>query len=183
MRTDPVVTAWAEALFAVAQAEDAVERLDADLRSAVQTVAGHRKLKDTLADQGLAPAQKGALVIEVFGDVLAPTVVGALVALAQAGKHALLPRLAEAFESVSEKARNVAIADVTTAVALEGAQKEKLARRLETVAGKKVVLREHVDEAILGGVVVAMSGRVMDGSVKTRLAKMRERLAGARGEA
>ena len=64
----------------------------------------------------------------------------------------------------------------------EGA-KSGLKEGLAKVAGKDVTIREHVDPEILGGVVVRMGGKVMDGSVRAKLAKMREQMVASRSEA
>lgn len=183
MRTDAAVKAWAGALFSLARAEDAVERVDADLRTAADTLLGHPRLRESLADPRMSPAKKGAVVVEIFGEDLSPIVVGAIVSLVASGKEGLLTRIQDAYTEAREAELNVSIADVTTAVALDGAQAAKLGAKLEKIAGRTVVIREHVDPDILGGVVVRIGGKVMDGSVKAKLAKMRGQLAGSRSEA
>lgn len=183
MKADPLARAWARALFEVARAEDAVEKVDDDIATSVSAVRGHLRLKDALADPALPASRKAAIVAEVLdGEGVSPAVMGVVLSLVFAGKEEILSRVRDAYESVSEEARNVAIADVTTAVQLDDRTRAKLRERLATVAGKDVVLRERVDASILGGVVVRLGGRVMDGSVRGKLTKMREQLVSTRGE-
>ena len=56
------------------------------------------------------------------------------------------------------------------------AQQEKLAKKLATVTGKKVKLRLHEDKSLIGGVVVKIGDKRIDGSVTGRLEKLRREL-------
>jgi F-type H+-transporting ATPase subunit delta len=183
MATDPAVGAWARALFEIAQAEAAVEKVGADLKAAAETIRGHLKLKSALSDPDVPGPAKAAVVHDVLGADVSPVVANAIVTLAQTGKQDLLGRIVEAYETVSEEVRGVAIADVTTAVELTDGLRDKLRKQLAGVAGKEVVLREHVDPQILGGVVVRVGGKIMDGSVASRLAKLKGQMVAARSDA
>ena len=65
---------------------------------------------------------------------------------------------------------------VTTARQLDGGQEEAIRQRISQVLGKNPILHKHVDESIIGGLVVRVGDKVMDASVKTQLKSMRERL-------
>jgi F-type H+-transporting ATPase subunit delta len=55
-------------------------------------------------------------------------------------------------------------------------QQEKLKAKLVSVTGKKVQLRMHRDERLIGGVVVKIGDKRMDGSVQGRLAALSKEL-------
>jgi F-type H+-transporting ATPase subunit delta len=67
-------------------------------------------------------------------------------------------------------------AAVRTAVPLAPDLQEGLRRRLAQVLGRTVLLEPHVDPAILGGIVVQVDSTVYDGSLRTQLKQLRERL-------
>jgi F0F1-type ATP synthase delta subunit len=46
------------------------------------------------------------------------------------------------------------------------------------MGGKLVDLRRRIDASLMGGLLLRMEGRVYDGSVRSRLRALRERLAG-----
>lgn len=177
-----VWAAWGKALYDLAQSAESVEEVDRDLAQAISLISGHSKLRETLADPKIPAKSKGAIVVEVF-DGLSPLVVGAVVALGETGDQNTLPAVYEAYQRTSEEARQVSIADVTTAVPLSDALRAKMLAQLEKTAGRKVVMHESVDGSIIGGVVVRMGGKIMDGSVKSKLVKMREQMAGRGSEA
>ncbi len=66
-------------------------------------------------------------------------------------------------------------AEVKTAVALSDEQAarmtEQLAKRFEA---KEIKLTQVVDEALLGGVVVQANNQILDGSLATKLAAIRQ---------
>ena len=69
---------------------------------------------------------------------------------------------------------------VTTAVPLLAREKEAMIETIEEITGKRVELAEEIDPRIIAGAVVTYSGRMIDGSMATMLARMRERLMAAR---
>jgi F-type H+-transporting ATPase subunit delta len=53
---------------------------------------------------------------------------------------------------------------------------ERLKQLLQKVTGKTVILEQKVDPALIGGLVTRVGGLVFDGSLRTQLANMRQRL-------
>jgi F-type H+-transporting ATPase subunit delta len=74
------------------------------------------------------------------------------------------------------------VAGVVTAVPLTEALAEKLQAELVRLAGKPVLLKSSVDESILGGAIVRMGDKVIDGSIRHKLEELRKRLSGLEDE-
>jgi F-type H+-transporting ATPase subunit delta len=68
-------------------------------------------------------------------------------------------------------------AKVVGASALEPMMIEQIRRRLGTISGKEVVLQQESDPSLLGGLLIELEGKVYDGSVRTQLEKMKQRVA------
>jgi F-type H+-transporting ATPase subunit delta len=66
------------------------------------------------------------------------------------------------------------VAHVTSARELTEAQKRSLVERLERTSGAKVTLECEIDPSLIGGAIVKMDGRIMDGSVRRRLLEIKE---------
>ena len=64
----------------------------------------------------------------------------------------------------------------SSVVALNAQEKERLVKALEHRTGLRFLLEAHVDEAILGGVVVQYRDQILDDSVRTHLRDLRELL-------
>jgi F-type H+-transporting ATPase subunit delta len=71
----------------------------------------------------------------------------------------------------------MAEAEVASAAELTASQKASLQQTLERLTGKKIQAKYSLDPALLGGAVVRIGDTIYDGSVKSRLNKMRARLS------
>ena len=87
----------------------------------------------------------------------------------------LLPIIGELRRMV-EELEGVERVGVSVPMPMSPPQKESLKEMLERRTGKKVVLEETVDPAVLGGLVVRVGSTVYDGSVRTQIEKMKERI-------
>lgn len=88
----------------------------------------------------------------------------------------LLAAIEEEFSKLSNEAQGILIADVTTAEPASADQQQKIADRLADLTGKQVKLRLHEDEKLIGGVVVKIGDRRIDGSVAGRLETLKKEL-------
>jgi len=75
--------------------------------------------------------------------------------------------------------QGVTIAEVTTAEALDPSEQKVVAQQLKRLVGKEVEMRMKVDPAIIGGIVARVGDQLIDGSVVTRLRRLRDRLSQA----
>lgn len=66
--------------------------------------------------------------------------------------------------------------EVTTAVELEPAEAERIRQFVANLVQREVVMSAHVDEAILGGMVIQIGDRLMDGSTRSRLEELRKQI-------
>ena len=89
---------------------------------------------------------------------------------------ALFEAIEESYRELSNEARGILIADVTTAAPVDDAQASSIKTKLESITGKQVELRLHEDKDIIGGVVVKIGDRRIDGSVAGRLESLRKEL-------
>lgn len=68
---------------------------------------------------------------------------------------------------------------VTSAAVLAPNQLDAVVSAFAKLAGREVVPEATTDSDLLGGVIVELEGRVYDGSIRTRLARLAARMAGA----
>ena len=66
--------------------------------------------------------------------------------------------------------------EVTTAVPLEPAEVERIAAFVAELIGREVVVTARVDESILGGLIIQIGDRLLDGSAQSRLNGLRDQL-------
>jgi F-type H+-transporting ATPase subunit delta len=88
----------------------------------------------------------------------------------------LIEDIADGFREAVLAEKGIVVADITTAEPLDKTMQAAVGERLGLMFGKTVELRLHTDPDIIGGLVAQIGDQVIDGSVQTRLRRLRTRL-------
>ncbi|HEV2127481.1 MAG TPA: ATP synthase F1 subunit delta [Thermomicrobiales bacterium] len=88
----------------------------------------------------------------------------------------IIPEIVQGFDEALLAEQGIVLADVTTAEAIDPSMQEAVRERIGELVGKRVQLRMHTDPDIIGGLIARIGDEVIDGSVQTRLRRMRARL-------
>ena len=177
MATSDAAAAYARALFELAVLADSVDATDESMASVVAAVRGSIDLREALVSTGVPAETKRGILREIFGDSVTPEALAITTAVVERGQVGLLGEVAAAFRDIAEKERGVVVAEVTTAIPLDDALRASVSKKLAASLGRRVSLRERVDAGIVGGIVIKVAGRVLDGSVSSQLEGMRKALA------
>ncbi len=168
---------YAQAAFQLAVERQDLERWLRDLRTVV-ALGRDETVARLLESPKFAFTDKVKLLSGRLGD-MHPLVMNLLLVLIQKGLLALLPDIYAEFEDLADEYRGVAVAEVTTAVELDEAERKRLAERLSEVIGKQVVVRAKVDPAVVGGIVARFGDKLLDASTRHRLEALKKQIAGA----
>jgi F-type H+-transporting ATPase subunit delta len=87
-----------------------------------------------------------------------------------------LPEIVSCYRRLLNEARGRVEAKAVAASPLEQAMIDRLRRVLQGIAGKEVVLQQETDASLIGGVLIQLGDKVYDGSVRTQLEKMKQRI-------
>lgn len=153
---------------AFAQWSDALAfsaRVAADPQAAA--LLGHPRLDDADAVALLSP--EGAGAGQAFADFLA--------LLAENRRLPLLPEIAGQFEQLRADAERIVRARVTSASELPAGELEGIRAALKKRFGREVELETAIDQALIGGAVIAAGDVVIDGSLRGKLARLQSALA------
>ncbi len=175
-----VARRYAQALLDLAEERAQAHELREALAAAQRQLAPGSELLAALDNPALPAERQQALVAAVWpapggsAEELVARLLGLLVARRRV---ALLPAVVEAYGELWNARHGVVAARALSAAPLEAQQRQALHAALRGLTGREVDLTADVDPQLLGGVVLEMEGRVYDGSVRSRLAALRERLA------
>jgi len=92
--------------------------------------------------------------------------------LADERKLDLLDQIVDEYQERLDRyhgVEGVEVVDVTTAIPLEAEETEKITERLEKALGKPVMVKASVDPDIIGGIVIRIGDRLIDGSLRHQL--------------
>jgi F-type H+-transporting ATPase subunit delta len=164
---------YARAVYDIALEENGLERWQSDLQRIVGA-SGDEKFLAVLESPKIKFEEKSRLLSQLGGiNPLALNLVRLLVAR---GGINMLDDIAAEYKHLVDDYRGIETAAVITAVPLDKEDQEKLAEELGARAGKKIQLESAVDPSIIGGIVVRVGGRLLDGSTRSRLIALRKNL-------
>jgi F-type H+-transporting ATPase subunit delta len=168
---------YAEALADVAIAHNQVDQIDHEVRVFAETIGSTGELHDLFASPIVSLSDKRR-VLDALIDRVA---VGQMTAnlLRTMLSHYRLHYLAavyEQFRREMNERKGLVVAEVTTASEVGASEQERLGITLEKMTGKRVEFKFRTDPSLIGGVVTRIGSVVYDGSVRTQLREINERL-------
>jgi len=171
---------YSTALFRMAVKRNEVDEVAASLATVTEAVAQSPELMTVLHHPRISRERKKQLLKQVFENRVRADVEHFLILLVDKDRAEIIPNVARQFGILLDEHRRETDAEAITAVALTDAQKEALRQRLQAATGYSVRLTTRVDEKILGGLIVRVGDRLIDGSSATQLQMMREQLRRAK---
>ncbi len=176
MADDALIDGYAQALFAVANAEGVLSKVEDELYAFGKALGQHTDLREALTDAALPAENKKAVVHDVLGDRANPVTVSLLGFVIDAGRAREIPKIVEELARMASAEREHALAEVRSAVELTAQQRERLAKALSQATGREVDVKVVVDPSVIGGVVARVGDEVFDGSIANRLEDAKQAL-------
>lgn len=171
-----IVRRYAEALFNAASKADMIDGIESDLGLITYTFETSPSLMEAFKSP-LVPAEvKRNIMRDIFADKVHEITLSYLDLLIDKRREEVILGTEEEYISLANEARGMLIADVTTAVKLIEDEESALKAKLSKMTGKSIQLQKIVDPSIIGGVIVRIEDRVIDGSIKGQLAALKEEL-------
>lgn len=167
---------YAEAVFQIAQRDGTVEEWLEQLDRVAAAVSNDEVVR-RLEDPAVPFAERHAAFRALFkAEMLAP-LYSLLGMVLRRRRLELLPGIAREYRALYNRNAGIVEATATSAGKLDEGEVKALRARLEEMTGARVELRLAIDPALLGGVQVRMGDQLLDGSVRGRLERLRERIA------
>jgi F-type H+-transporting ATPase subunit delta len=174
-----VARRYATALADVAMARGEAREVQEELSAWESMTAANADLLEVFRNPTIPYEQKrdvlGALVSRAH---VRPTTANFLHVLLRNQRLTDLSEINKRFARELDDRSGVVVAQVTTARPVPAQVQEGLSERLSNLTGRRVRLQFAVDEELIGGVTTRIGSTVYDGSVRTQLQEIRQRLAG-----
>jgi len=167
-------------LFAVAEGADLLDRVQQELHQLRDLMEEAPELRQVLEHPRMDESRKKELVARVLGDRVSELAIDFLSLLIDKKRaDALVPAIEE-FDRLLDEARGIQRAEVRSAVPLPDDLAGTLTLRLNELTGRQVILSRVVEPELIGGLVIHVAGRLIDGSIASHLDTVRDRLHQAR---
>jgi F-type H+-transporting ATPase subunit delta len=167
---------YARALLGLSQRLGDLEKTHQDLEGISRIFEGDPRVRRFFEAPNIARAEKEAFLEKRWKPKLNRNVYGLLVLLLRRRRFDHLVAIAAEFHKIAEEAQGITRAVVRTAVPISDRQADVLRRALNRSTGRKITLTREVDPALLGGAVLSLDHKVIDGTLATHLWRIRRQL-------
>ncbi len=175
MRAESVALNYAEALFALGEKEDRAVAYGELFQALAEAVALSPKVQAILMSPKVAKGAKADLLAASLRGAPTPFVLF-LRAVVKRGRQGLLSEIAVQYESLLDTKFNRTRAVITMVREGDTALRDAIVAALANATGKEVIADFQIDSSLLGGAVIRVGDRVLDGSLRRRMSRLRRHL-------
>ena len=181
MRDTTIARNYAHALLALARKADDLAAWGRMIDDVANAIDRDDRLRRFLAAPQISADQKNAVLSKAFEDRAPRLFLRYLQRLVKNRRQMLIPEIANEYRDLVDEVEGRVHAQVTLAKPVDEEQRAVIARYLTNTLGRPVVPQVRINPNILGGIVVRVGDRVMDGSVRRRLGILRNRMVARLG--
>jgi F-type H+-transporting ATPase subunit delta len=170
---------YAQALLSLAQSSNLTDEFGGNATSIVDTLNASSELQQFLENPFTRADAKKAVLKNIFGGQVHPLMENFLMLLVDRGRIMFLGGVCEQYQVLLRKLKGIVLAEVTSAVELNDAQKDQVKQQVQRMTGATAVeIATKIDSELLGGMVIKAGSQVVDASLKGQLRQISLRLAG-----
>ena len=167
---------YARAIFELAVEEDNLIKYGEELAAVKNDLFSNDQAVSFFSNPQIEAKAKKDLLRKCFEGEISDTVMNFLLLLVDKRRIGIFSAIESEFVNLSNEEQGIQIADVTSIGALSRTQQSQLQKKLSALTGKKIQLRLHEDKKILGGLIVKIGDKRIDGSVAGKIQAMRQEL-------
>lgn len=173
---DKIQRVYADALFQVGSENNLLDAFFGELKELSKLLSQEPGFVKLICAPTVSNEEKSKVLSATFEGRLDTNIYNFIRILSDNGRFDKLPLIADEFFRMYNEHNNILEVTATTSIAMSDGLKQKLAARLSAVSGKRIVLTEKLDPAILGGIVLSYGNTRLDASVKNKLEKMKAQI-------
>ena len=167
---------YAQAILDIVKVEGHGDEVEDELFRFARSYESSDELRNALSDEQIPAAKRQAIVEDLLGGKVTGTTTQLISMVVGSGRARDLPAIVDKLVARASSAKNLAVAEVRSAIPLTPDQETRLAAALANATGKQVNLKVVVDPSVLGGLVATVGDTVIDGTVRTRIEQLKSRL-------
>lgn len=172
-----VAKRYASALFDIAFEEQTYEKIKDELNFILDCLKSEPQLYQLLKSPLIAIQEKKDIIFSIFNNRVSQEVFNFLRIIIDKRREGHIEAIVNEYQALADRVKNKVDAVAITAVPMDKQDLLKLQANLSMSSGKNVQLQNQIDPTVIGGVLVKIGDKVIDGTVKSRLAQMQEQLS------
>lgn len=169
---------YGDALFETAMDRDKVDALYEEVQALTLILKDNPQLTVLLNNPQVVKEEKVAVMHQIFSGKVEEELMGFLSIIVEKDRQNDMIPIFEYFTDRVREYKKIGTATVTSAVELKSGQKAALEKKLlATTPYVEFEMHYQVDPALIGGMVIRIGDRVVDGSIRTRLYELKRELS------
>jgi len=176
----PLAITYATALFELAEEQHVTAQIGQELEEIAGIMAAEPKLGVILSDPGISKQDRAGTLQRLFEGRVSVLLMKFLNLLNEKGRLNKLAEIAGAFAAILEEKSGRVEVDVTVAVELNEPTLAAVGQRVSAALKREAVVHQYVDENIIGGLILRVQDKLIDGSVRAQIAALRQEMLEAR---
>ncbi len=166
-----IAARYATAVFELAKEGDMISALESDLDGLAAALDASAEFQALIASPVYSRDEQGAAIGAIASKMqLSDMMRNTLSLMAAKRRLFVLPQLIAALRAAIAEDKGEVTAEVTSAKALTKAQSTKLTKSLAASLGKDVAINATVDDSLIGGLIVKVGSKMIDTSIRSKLA-------------
>ncbi|MFQ5550188.1 MAG: ATP synthase F1 subunit delta [Gemmatimonadales bacterium] len=179
MRETTIARNYAEALFVVGEKHGLTEKFADLIEGVAGAIEADVRIRIAMESPRVPKRTKQDVLRKALSGRAPDEFIRFLAAVVKRGRQGIIPLISAEYLRLVDEKFNRIHAGVTLAREADESLQHEIRDKLSDVLGKKVIPHYRVDDEILGGLVVRVNGRTMDGSLRRKLKTLRRKLLSA----
>ncbi len=177
MIEESLAKGYAKALFEVAEERGGADDIEKDLDGIKNLLGTNRKFRDILYHPSITRTEKKDIIDKIIAPLCSSKwVKNLLYILVDKRRERMLDYLPDVFKGVAKQIKGVVSIKVQTAIPLAEDRLANLQKSLKKLTKKKVVIETEVNKDIIGGMIIRIENKIIDGSVINHLKNLKKNL-------
>ena len=168
---------YGDALFSLSVEENKTDEFIDEITQLLVVLKQEEDFSKLMNHPRVSVEEKITLVKEIFTGRISKELVGFLTLVVTKGRYAEIQNILQYFLDSAKEFKGIGVAYVTTPLELSMQQKDAVEQKLLTTTNyQKMEMNYLIDESLVGGMQIRIKDRVVDSSIRTKIAKMQQSL-------
>lgn len=176
MAANEITRVYAKSLVDVGQEKGILDQLDDEIKTISQIVNEDEKLKLFLTSPSISKGSKKEFIRKVFSNNLSEYTINLLNVLIENDRQGYISDISEYMGVLIDEINNRQTVALVSAIEIDNTLKEKLKTELNKKLQQDIRFRDEVDPDILGGIVIKIGDKVINGSLLKDLNNIKKSL-------
>lgn len=169
---------YGDALFELAMETGQMDSLFEEAKRLLEIIRTNGDLEKIMNHPKIVIEEKQKIIEDIFKDRASREMIGLMLMIIAKGHYNEFDSVLEYFITQVKEYKKIGTAYITSAMDLSLLQKDLIRRKLlETTDYVQFEFIYHIDPSLIGGIVIRIGDRVVDGSVKNKLARLTSELS------